>query len=126
MIWDLSDTKKGERRIGALLGTQWKAMLISSDANKIWSGARICAGANFIKNCFIVLVSSPHQLPLKTYLKSGKRKLKTMLFYLMWIPSIFDSFDDHSSVHRSSGRLIPIHSFREKKSITTELFGFMG
>ena len=126
MIWDLSDTKKGESRIGALLCTQWKAILISSYAKKIWSGERTCACANSIKNCFIVLVSSPHQLPLKTCLRSGKRKLKAMLFYLMWIPSIFDSFDDHSSVHRSSGRLIPIHSFRGKKSITTELFGFMG
>ena len=57
-----------------------------------------------LTNCRSQLVSS-----------LGREKLKSMLFYLTWIPSIFDSFDDHSSVHRSSGRLIPIHSFLEKK-----------
>ena len=105
-IWPktLHDTKKGESRIGALLCTQWKAILISSYAKKIWSGERTCACANSIKKCFIVLVSSPHQLPLKTCLRSGKRKLKAMLFYLTWIPSIFDSFDAYSSVHCSSVR----------------------
>ena len=107
--------RKERAGLGHYYAHSGKAILISSYAKKIWSGERTCACANSIKNCFIVLVSSPHQLPLKTCLRSGKRKLKAMLFYLMWIPSIFDSFDDHSSVHRSSGRLIPIHSFREKK-----------
>jgi len=41
---------KRRERIGALLYTLWKAMLSSSDAKKIWSGARTCAVANSIKN----------------------------------------------------------------------------
>jgi len=89
MIWDLSDTKKGESRIGALLCTQWKAILISSYAKKIWSGERTCACANSIKK-IIILISSPRQLPLTTCL--GREKLKAILSCLMWVPTIFDSF----------------------------------
>ena len=53
--------EKRKERIEALLYT--KAMLISSDAKKRedWSGVRICASANSIKNYFIVLVSSHRQ-----------------------------------------------------------------
>ena len=68
--------KKEERVLGALLYTLRETMLISCDAKKMWSGTRTCAGANSIKNCFIVPVSSPRQLPLTTCLKPGKRKTK--------------------------------------------------
>ena len=43
----------------------------------------------------------------------GREKQKAMLFYLMWIPSTFDSFSAHLSIYCSSGRLISIHSFRD-------------
>ena len=52
-------------------------MLISSDAKKMWSGARTCAGANSIKNYFIVLISSPRQLPLTACLGFEKRETKS-------------------------------------------------
>ena len=51
--------EKRKERIEVLLYT--KAMLISSDAKKMWSGVRICASANSIKKYFIVLVSSHRQ-----------------------------------------------------------------
>ena len=82
MIWDLSDTKKGESRIGALLCTQWKAILISSYAKKIWSGERTCAYANSIKNCFIVLVkfSSPNAAQNLSQVWEEKIKSNAILF----------------------------------------------
>ena len=95
-------------------------MLISSDAKKMWSGARTCAGANSIKNCLIVLVSYPRQLPLTACLKSGKKSTKSnaILFDVganttpkqNYLASIFDSFDAHSSVNYSSkGRCLLTH-----------------
>ena len=69
-------------------------MLISSNAKKMWSRARTCASANSIKHCIIVLISSLRQFVSDL----GREKLKVMLFYLMWVSSIFDSFDGHSSM----------------------------
>jgi len=76
--WRGGKLPQGEReRTGVLLYTLLKPMLMSSDAKKMWSGARTCAGANSIKNGFIVLVSSPRQprqLPLTACLRPGKKK----------------------------------------------------
>jgi len=52
-------------------------MLISSNAKKMWSEARTCAGASSIKYCFIVLISSPRQLPLTACLGFEKRETKS-------------------------------------------------
>ena len=107
--------KKERERTGVLLYTLLKPMLMSSDAKKMWSGARTCAGANSIKNGFIVLVSSPHQprqLPLTACLRPRKKNTKSnaILFNVgsnttpkrNYLASIFDSSDPHSSVNCSS------------------------
>ena len=87
-------------------------MLISSDAKKMWSGVRTCKVPIPLKIISLSLSAILANCRSQVISGLGREKLKTMLFYMMWIPSTFNCFDTHSSVHCSSRRLIIIHSFR--------------
>ena len=99
----LSDVNKGERGLGHYSAHSERRCLFQAMPRKYRVGQELAHVPISLKIASLSLSALLTNCCSQLVSDLRREKLKAMLFNLMWIPSTFDSFDVHSSIHCSSG-----------------------